>query len=69
MSNQNYKLFYPPKEILEQAYIKDYEKLYQESIGNPEKFWQKIAQELEWYKPWKKILEWKYPFAKWFVGA
>lgn len=69
MGNQNYKLFYPPREILEQAYIKNYEKLYRESIESPEKFWDKIAQELEWFKPWKKVLEWKYPFAKWFVGG
>jgi acetyl-CoA synthetase len=64
---KNFKLFYPPKEIFEEAYVKDYEKLYQFSIQNPEKFWAEIAKELEWYKPFKKILEWKYPFAKWFV--
>lgn len=65
----NQQLFHPSKEILEQAYIKDYAKLYHESIKEPDKFWDKIAKELEWYKPWKKVLEWKYPFAKWFVGA
>ena len=25
--------------------------------------------ELVWFKPWKKVLEWKAPFAKWFVGG
>ena len=63
------KLLHPSEEIFKQIHIKDYDKLYQESIKNPEKFWAKIAQELEWFRPWKKVLIWKYPFAKWFVGA
>ena len=62
-------MFYPSKEILESAYIKNYDELYKESIEDPEKFWDKIARELEWARPWKKILKWKYPFAKWFVGG
>jgi acetyl-CoA synthetase len=37
---------------------------------NPEKFWAKMAIEnVDWFKPWKKVLDWKPPFAKWFVGA
>ncbi|MEK7597761.1 MAG: acetate--CoA ligase [Patescibacteria group bacterium] len=47
----------------------DYEKLYVESIKNPEAYWEKIALELSWYKPWDKILDWKYPYARWFVGG
>ena len=37
---------------------------------NPERFWAKMAKEnVTWFTPWKKILDWKPPFAKWFVGA
>jgi len=37
---------------------------------NPERFWAKMAKEnLDWFTPWKKVLDWKPPFAKWFVGA
>ncbi|MBI3580368.1 MAG: acetate--CoA ligase, partial [Ignavibacteriales bacterium] len=39
------------------------------SIKNPEKFWAKVAGELDWFKKWNKVLEWKLPFAKWFVGG
>jgi len=47
-----------------------YQKLYQESIRSPEKFWAKQAtNELVWFKPWKKVLQWKLPYAKWFVGG
>jgi len=63
------KLFYPSKKIIEKTLIKDYEKVYQESIKNPEKFWEKEAEELEWFKKWDKVLEWKPPFAQWLIGA
>ncbi len=37
---------------------------------NPERFWAKMAKEnLSWFTPWKKVLDWKPPFAKWFVGG
>jgi acetyl-CoA synthetase len=28
-----------------------------------------MAKELHWFKPWKKLLEWDEPFAKWFIGG
>jgi acetyl-CoA synthetase len=46
-----------------------YEKLYKESIKSPEKFFAKQAEELHWFKKWRKVLEWKAPFAKWFIGG
>jgi acetyl-CoA synthetase len=33
------------------------------------RFWEARARELTWFKPWKKALEWKPPYAKWFVGG
>ena len=37
---------------------------------NPEKFWAARAKEnISWFSPWKTVLEWKPPFAKWFVGG
>ena len=37
---------------------------------SPEQFWAKMAREhVHWFTPWKKVLEWKPPSAKWFVGA
>jgi acetyl-CoA synthetase len=36
----------------------------------PERFWAKMAKEhVTWFSPWKKVLDWKPPFAKWFVGG
>ena len=32
-------------------------------------FWEKQAHALHWDKPWTQVLDWKRPFAKWFVGG
>jgi acetyl-CoA synthetase len=67
------RVFPPPKEFARAAHIKslrEYRLLYNESIRSPEKFWARQAkQELVWFKPWTKVLQWKAPFAKWFIGG
>ncbi len=67
------RVFPPIKDFSKRAHIKSlshYRKLYNESIKSPEKFWgQQAKNELVWFKPWKKVLQWKEPFAKWFVGG
>ena len=64
--------FEPPAEFSQKAQIKslaEYEALYKESVEQPEKFWARAAEELHWFKKWDKVLEWKPPWAKWFVGG
>ena len=64
--------FEPPAEFSQKAQIKslaEYETLYKESVEQPEKFWARAAQELHWFRKWDKVLEWKAPWAKWFVGG
>jgi len=67
------RVFRPPKTFAQQAHINSlaiYRKLYLESIRSPDKFWGRQAKnELVWFKPWKKVLQWKEPFAKWFIGG
>jgi acetyl-CoA synthetase len=29
----------------------------------------KKSIELFWYQKWDKVLEWNFPYAKWFVGG
>jgi len=60
---------YPPKEIVERAWIKDYEEVYKRSIEDREGFWDEVASELEWFQKWDKVLEWNHPYAKWFVNG
>jgi acetyl-CoA synthetase len=47
----------------------EYDRLYAESIDDPEAFWAKEAAELLWRAPWKTVLEWDCPNAKWFSGG
>ena len=64
--------FDPPAEFSKLAHIKsleEYERLYKESVDDPDKFWSRIASELHWFKKWDKVLEWNCPWAKWFVGG
>jgi len=48
---------------------KRYFDLYDKSIRHPEEFWAEEARKLDWFKTWDKVLEWKPPFAEWFVGG
>jgi acetyl-CoA synthetase len=66
------RVFKPGKDFAKEARIKSlaqYRKMYRESIRRPDTFWAREAKELVWRKPWKKVLNWKAPFAKWFVGG
>jgi len=66
------RVFKPAKEFAQKARIKNlaqYQRMYQESIKRPDKFWSREASELLWQKRWRKVLEWKAPFAKWFIGG
>ncbi|MFQ5860424.1 MAG: acetate--CoA ligase, partial [Dehalococcoidia bacterium] len=60
--------FPPPEEFKKRATIRD-PKVYEEAARDPEGFWARFAQELHWFKPWDKVLDWKPPFAQWFVGG
>ncbi len=62
----------PPKNFAKSARIRSleqYRRMYRESIRQPAKFWGHEASELVWRTPWKKVLHWKAPFAKWFIGG
>src|SRR5438093_10709474 len=66
------RVFKPAKEFARNARIRNlaqYRRMYRESIRQPDKFWSREAKELSWQKRWRKILEWKAPFAKWFIGG
>jgi acetyl-CoA synthetase len=43
--------------------------LYEAAARDLEKFWADQARALDWIRPWDRVLEWKLPHAKWFVGG
>src|SRR5882757_8191915 len=66
------RVFKPSRDFAKNARIKSlgqYRRMYRESIRQPAKFWAREASELVWRARWKKVFEWKAPFAKWFVGG
>ena len=64
------EVFYPLKEVLRKARVKDWEKLNQFAGENLEAFWEKEAKELKWFKKWDKVLDdSNKPFYKWFTNG
>ena len=67
------RVFRPSAEFQRQANLGSYsayKRLYAESVNSPERFWDRQAKEhLVWRKPYKKVLKWDAPHAKWFVGG
>ncbi|CAH1121685.1 unnamed protein product [Ceutorhynchus assimilis] len=47
-----------------------YEKVFKESIDNPESFWANAGTLVSWSKPWKRVLDnSREPFTRWYVGG
>jgi acetyl-CoA synthetase len=68
------RVFAPSEEIRRKAYIKsleEYRQIYQRSIDDPEGFWAEMAEQLDWFKKWDKVLVEDFKEAKheWFVGG
>ena len=62
------RAFRPPKTFARQANARD-PNVYRRADRDYQKFWAGFARELSWQRPWKKVLDWKPPRAKWFVGG
>ena len=63
------KFYTPDPSYKQQAWTKDYNQAYREFLADKEGFWEKQAHHLDWFRKWDKVLEWNYPYAKWFVNA
>jgi len=64
------EVYYPSKQVVEQARLKDWDKLAKSAQKDLRGFWEAEASELEWFSKWKKVLDdSKKPFFKWFTGA
>jgi acetyl-CoA synthetase len=66
--------FKPSLALSREAYVKsfaEYEEIYQRSIQDPEGFWAEMAEQLEWFKKWDRVLEADFPKAliRWFTGG
>jgi acetyl-CoA synthetase len=61
--------FEPPAGFREKALIAD-DSVYEEAARDPQAWWAKQAEELDWFEPWDQVLDGSdAPFFKWFAGG
>jgi acetyl-CoA synthetase len=41
----------------------------QDGLNDPERFWERAAEELHWFRRWDRVFERDYPTFRWFIGA
>ncbi|MGB9247830.1 MAG: acetate--CoA ligase, partial [Methanoregula sp.] len=66
---ENAKYYTPDADYKRSSWIGDYQNTYRRFLADPDAFWETIAKELNWIRPWDQVCEWKYPYARWFVNA
>ena len=70
----NMHKYEPNAELTKRAHIssiEDYKRMYDDSIKNPESFWEGQADRISWSQKWNKVWDWNFDDAhiKWFEGA
>ncbi len=59
--------FPPPPDFAARAVVSD-PGIYEEA-EDFERYWERWAGELDWFRRWDSVLEWDPPHAQWFVGG
>ncbi|MFZ3149248.1 MAG: acetate--CoA ligase [Methanothrix sp.] len=72
-------LYYPPRDLVENSNVmawmkanglKSESEMRQWCSRNYVQFWDEMARTYaDWFEPYKQTLQWKAPFAKWFMGG
>jgi acetyl-CoA synthetase len=63
------RTYLPDPEYTKQSHLGDYKTAYQAYQHDPLAFWDRMAREIEWMKPWDRVLDWDFPYARWFCGG
>ena len=68
------KVFKPSGDWIKKSHVdslEKYEKIYHDSVSNPDDFWGNIANRLKWYKKWDSVSDVDYKKAdiKWFLDG
>jgi acetyl-CoA synthetase len=61
------RTFPPSDAFVKNANVKS--DIYQEAESDRLAFWEKQANRLHWDRKWSQVVDWKLPFAKWFIGG
>jgi acetyl-CoA synthetase len=60
---------FPPSEAFKRQANASDPAIYQRAKDDLQAFWAAEAKRLDWFTPWQQVLNWKAPWAKWFVGG
>lgn len=62
------RVFPPDPKFVQKATVNS-DQLFQEASATPQKFWEKCAGDLEWFKPWDQVITGEFPNCQWFKGG
>ena len=65
---QENRRFPPPPDFVRGAALRD-PAVYAQAATDFEGYWASRARELDWFTPWSRVLDWRPPYAKWFIGG
>jgi acetyl-CoA synthetase len=60
--------FPPPPGFAANAVVND-PAIYEEASRDPEAYWAREAERLDWMQPWTQVMDWTPPHVQWFVGG
>jgi len=58
-----------PEAFGDDAVVPDPAAARERAARDPEAFWAEVAEDLDWFRPWERVLDWEFPFATWFPGS
>ncbi len=64
--------FPPPESFSAEAHIKseaEYQEMWDRAKDDPAGFWGEMAENLDWFEKWDKVLDGDMPDTKWFTGG
>src|SRR5690606_1319902 len=60
----------PPPELARSAHVTDYDAYYESVMADLEGYWGRVArEEVDWFRPFDRVVEGEAPNARWFVGG
>jgi len=60
---------FPPSDEFRSKANANNDAVYETALNDREGYWAGWAEQLDWQTKWDKVLDWKPPYAKWFVGG
>ena len=72
------RIFKPSKDISDESNIHEwmskheissYSELLEAAARDPDWFWDELAEELEWFSPYREVVKWDPPHAEWFLDG